>query len=293
MGRAASRHPRGLGPRLFVIRDARGQIRSTRGTPRLGVEGPVSRHGAPRTPARARHGPIAAQDARPRGHEVSSAPGRADPHVFAPRAAGCRAFLLGHPGVSRSAGIVPPRPGENGARRSEAYESLPGSSADLGRAFGDFPVRDWFWERVPAARSPLEFVATLGMGFEGGNLDHTKRFAECFRSIGDEAGARLEETIFEEELPHVRFAVRWFREWTGCCDFRTWMRQLPPPLSPTLMKGQPLQRAGRLRSGFSESFVADLAAWQGWESGQATASADGLALEIGPDPIWRGEESGI
>lgn len=138
--------------------------------------------------------------------------------------------------------------------------------AGLGRAFGDFPVRDWFWQRVPTVKSPLEFVATLGMGFEGGNLDHTKRFADCFRSIGDEAGARLQETIFEEEMSHVRFAVRWFREWTGRCDFSTWMRHLPPPLSPTLMKGQPLERTGRLRCGFSESFLADLAAWQGWES---------------------------
>src|SRR5262249_51942196 len=82
--------------------------------------------------------------------------------------------------------------------------------AELGYSFGDFPVRDWFWERVPTARSPIEFVATLGMGFEGGNLDHTKRFAQCFRSIGDETGARIEETIFEEEMAHVRFAVRWF-----------------------------------------------------------------------------------
>jgi uncharacterized ferritin-like protein (DUF455 family) len=138
--------------------------------------------------------------------------------------------------------------------------------AELGHAFGDFPVRDWFWERVPTVRNPIEFVATLGMGFEGGNLDHTKRFADCFRAIGDETGARIEETIFEEETAHVRFAIHWFREWTGCCDFRTWMRHLPPPLSPTVMKGQPLERAGRLRSGFDESFVADLAAWQGWES---------------------------
>ena len=138
---------------------------------------------------------------------------------------------------------------------------------ELGHRFGDFPVRDWFWERVPTVRSPIEFVATLGMGFEGGNLDHTKRFAECFRSIGDETGARIEEKIFEEEKAHVRFAIRWFRAWTGNCDFHTWMRHLPPPLSPTVMKGQPLERAGRLSSGFGESFVADLAAWRGWEAG--------------------------
>jgi uncharacterized ferritin-like protein (DUF455 family) len=136
--------------------------------------------------------------------------------------------------------------------------------ADLGHGFGDFPIRDWFWERVPAARNAVEFVATLGIGFEGGNLDHTKRFAASLRSIGDERGARLEETIFEEEVPHVRFSLHWFHRWTGRCDFGAWLRQLPPPLSPTLMKGQPLERTGRLRSGFTEPFLAELTAWQGF-----------------------------
>src|SRR4051812_17966955 len=58
----------------------------------------------------------------------------------------------------------------------------------LGHAFGDFPVRDWFWERVPASKTPAHFVATLGMGFEGGNLDHTARFRDRFRASGDRRG---------------------------------------------------------------------------------------------------------
>lgn len=135
--------------------------------------------------------------------------------------------------------------------------------ASLGHRFGDFPVRDWFWERVPEVRSPASFVATLGMGFEGGNLDHTARFAERFRAIGDEAGARLQELIFDEEIPHVRFATRWFRVFTGTDDFTTWARHLPPPLSPMLMKGHPLHEPARLRSGMSHEFVSALSAWQG------------------------------
>ena len=47
----------------------------------------------------------------------------------------------------------------------------------LGHAVGDFEVRDWFWERVPSCESPAAFVATMGIGFEGGNLDHSERFA--------------------------------------------------------------------------------------------------------------------
>ena len=139
--------------------------------------------------------------------------------------------------------------------------------AELGHAFGDFPVRDWFWQRVPAAATAAEFVATMGMGFEGGNLDHTLRFAERFRAAGDRRGADLQRTIFEEEIPHVRFALAWFRRFTGCDDFSSWLHHLPPPLSPMVMRGRPLERSGRARAGFTASFVDELEQWQCAESG--------------------------
>lgn len=132
---------------------------------------------------------------------------------------------------------------------------------DLGHRFGDFPVRDWFWERVPSARTPAQYVAIVGVGLEGANLDHTKRFAERFRAIGDEAGARVQEQVGEEEIPHVRFARRWLKRWTGSDDFATWVRHLPPPLSPILMRGKPLDEEARLRAGMSEPFLKELSAW--------------------------------
>jgi uncharacterized ferritin-like protein (DUF455 family) len=139
--------------------------------------------------------------------------------------------------------------------------------ASLGSSYGTFPVRDWFWERVPMAETAAHFVATMGMGFEGGNLDHTLRFAERFRRAGDREGARLQEVIFEEEIPHVRFALSWFRAMTGGDDFASWICHLPPPLSPMVMRGNPLERNGRARAGFSASFVDELAGWQCRESG--------------------------
>jgi uncharacterized ferritin-like protein (DUF455 family) len=137
----------------------------------------------------------------------------------------------------------------------------------LGHRFGDFPVRDWFWDRIPSAPTEAHFVATMGMGFEGGNLDHALRFARRFRSVGDETGAKLQETIFEEEIPHVRFALGWFRRLTGESDFASWVRHLPPPLSPMVMRGDPLEHEGRARAGFSKAFVDELARWRCRESG--------------------------
>jgi uncharacterized ferritin-like protein (DUF455 family) len=135
--------------------------------------------------------------------------------------------------------------------------------AALGHACGAFPVRDWFWERIPRVETPLGFVATFGMGLEGANLDHTARFAERFRAVGDEAGASLQERIGVEEIPHVRFALHWFARFSGVGDpsLARWAEELPPPLSPLLMRGSPIHRAARIDAGFSPAFVDALERW--------------------------------
>ncbi len=125
----------------------------------------------------------------------------------------------------------------------------------LGARVGQWPVRDWFWQRVPSAPTPAHFVAAMGMGFEGANLDHCARFAAQLRAAGDDEGARRVETVGDEELPHVRFGLHWFRRFTGADDFATWERHLPPPLSPWLMKGPALDRGRRARAGFDEGFL--------------------------------------
>ncbi|MEZ4445785.1 MAG: DUF455 family protein [Polyangiaceae bacterium] len=132
----------------------------------------------------------------------------------------------------------------------------------LGVAFGDLPVRDWFWERVPTCPTPAHFVATLGLGFEGGNLDHTLRFAARFREAGDEAGARLQETVGREEVAHVRFALKWFRHFTGQVDFDDWVGHLPAPLSPAVMRGRRLDLESRQKAGQDSAFLDRLAAWR-------------------------------
>ncbi len=134
--------------------------------------------------------------------------------------------------------------------------------ARVGHRYGEFPVRDWFWERVPACADPIAFVAVMGLGIESANLEHSATFAARFRDAGDEDGAAVQEAVGREEIAHVRFGARWFEELTGGLDFDRWRRSLPPPLSPMLMRGRPLQRALRLRAGQTERFVTELEAWQ-------------------------------
>ena len=129
---------------------------------------------------------------------------------------------------------------------------------------GDFPVRDWFWERVPLVPDELAFIATLGIGFEGGNLDHATRFATRFEAAGDSEAARVQSIVGREEVGHVRFALRWFRELSpelarGATLFDAFRAVLPPPLTPILMRGAPLDEANRTRAGFDAEFLEALA----------------------------------
>jgi uncharacterized ferritin-like protein (DUF455 family) len=132
----------------------------------------------------------------------------------------------------------------------------------LGFTLGAFPVRDWFWQRVPAARTPAEFVAVMGLGFEAGNLDHSERYVSMFREAGDEEAAHLQETVGREELQHVSFAAHWFRELSGELDFAGWLASLPAPLSPMVMRGRPLAREARRAAGFADDFLDRLESWQ-------------------------------
>lgn len=130
-----------------------------------------------------------------------------------------------------------------------------------GAPYGTHRVRDWFWQRVPSVRSPADFCAVMGIGFEGANLDHTARFAARFRAVGDEDGARMQEVIGDEEVPHVRFAMHWFQRFGASLEFASWVAHLPPPLSPVLMRGLPLDRAQRRRAGFDDAFLDALEAF--------------------------------
>lgn len=131
----------------------------------------------------------------------------------------------------------------------------------LGSAVGDFGIRDWFWKRVPDCRTPIEFVAVMGMGLEAANLEYAPSFAARFRLAGDQHGAQIQERIAAEEVAHVRFATRWFSRWTGGCDFATWAKHLPRPLSPWVMHGQPIARDARAKAGMPAEFVEALASY--------------------------------
>jgi hypothetical protein len=58
-----------------------------------------------------------------------------------------------------------------------------------------------------ASTTAADFVARMGIGFEGGNLDHGARFTEAFEAAGDPRAAAIQAQICEEEVAHTAFAL--------------------------------------------------------------------------------------
>ena len=131
----------------------------------------------------------------------------------------------------------------------------------LGCQVGEFTVSDWFWSRVPSVPSASGFLAAMGLGFEAGNLDHTQRFSERFRAVGDTRCAEVQDLVAHEEIGHVAFAAHWFRAFEGGLSFDGWRNALPAPLTPMVMRGRPLARTARSAAGLDDAFLDALERW--------------------------------
>ena len=132
----------------------------------------------------------------------------------------------------------------------------------LGYQLGSFPVRDWFWQRVPSVRSPVSFLALVGLGLEAGNLDHAPHFAAALEAAGDPSAAAVEARVGREEESHVAFALHWFEKLGGrTLEFQSWLAELPAPLTPLLFRGRTLDREARGRAGLDAAFLDALESW--------------------------------
>jgi uncharacterized ferritin-like protein (DUF455 family) len=126
----------------------------------------------------------------------------------------------------------------------------------LGVDTDSMPIRDWFWTRVHGCERPEQFVAFLGLGLEGANLDHSARFAAAFRAAGDAEGAAILERVGRDEVRHVAFSRAWFERFTGTpLSFDGWEAALPAPLSAGLFRGEPVQLEARAEAGLDAAFL--------------------------------------
>lgn len=133
--------------------------------------------------------------------------------------------------------------------------------AASGLKFGDLPVNGFFWKNISGMATPLDYVSHLSLTFEQANLDYARHYGRLFHRIGDRETGALLDRIYQDEIAHVGYGLKWFRRWKDPArgDWDAWQDTMAFPLSPARAKGNaPFNREGRLKAGFSEDFIGSL-----------------------------------
>lgn len=141
--------------------------------------------------------------------------------------------------------------------REEAYhfQLLSEHLETLGYSYGDFPAHNGLWEAaVKTANDPLIRMALVPRVLEARGLDVTPGIIKKLKTIDDRRAIEILDIIHRDEVGHVEIGSRWF-------SFLCEQRGLPVELTfqkllDEYMQGRikgPLNRASRLKAGFSEA----------------------------------------
>lgn len=127
---------------------------------------------------------------------------------------------------------------------------------DFGVNFGDFPINDFFWDKMQFVKTRSEFSSLLSLTFESANLDFSLYYSKLFRSLGDESTAKILEEVYRDEIRHVGAGVHWMNQWRG--DKSLWdyyLENLPQLVTPARAKGMEYDHQSRVRAGLDSSFI--------------------------------------
>ena len=135
-----------------------------------------------------------------------------------------------------------------------------GRMAQCGVEFGELPVNGFFWKMVSSMTTPLDYVTRLSLTFEQANLDYARGYAAIFAEAGDKKTAALLRRIYEDEIGHVSYGLKWFRKWKqDGSDWQRFVSGLQFPLSPSRAKGAfVFNEEGRRKAGLDEEFIKEL-----------------------------------
>jgi uncharacterized ferritin-like protein (DUF455 family) len=127
----------------------------------------------------------------------------------------------------------------------------------MGVQFGDLPVNDHFWRSAGYIASPLDWVCTMHLTFEQSNLDHAPYYGRLFREVEDFASAQLMQTIFEDEIRHVRFGSRWLKHYqpVESTQFDAYASHCSTGNPPIRAMGPEFQAEARRQAGLDEDFI--------------------------------------
>ena len=137
-----------------------------------------------------------------------------------------------------------------------------GGETSVAVSGGSLRIRDFFeWREEKCAPAPTSFFHHSMFGLLTPQSVNLLGFRVWFEEVGDRSAANVQRIVLEEEIPHVRFAITWFRSEVGDCSFDSWRRHVVSPLTPTMLKGKSVNEDARVRAGFDREFVRRLRNW--------------------------------
>ncbi len=97
------------------------------------------------------------------------------------------------------------------AEEAQHFSLLSHRLSELDAAYGDLPAHDGLWESAMATAHDLTArLAVVPLVLEARGLDVTPAMIGKLRSAGDDRSAEILETIYRDEIGHVRIGCRWF-----------------------------------------------------------------------------------
>lgn len=135
----------------------------------------------------------------------------------------------------------------------------------LGFRWGDWPVHTLLWQAVDHEDSLLDRILIVHRYMEGSGLDAGDSLLRRLDAVLESPLHSIAKTIFNEEIGHVEFGSRWYREICrlrkiDCqLDFSERMKALRAKLPK---RTERISRESRMRAGFTLAEIEFLEAWR-------------------------------
>jgi uncharacterized ferritin-like protein (DUF455 family) len=156
---------------------------------------------------------------------------------------------------------------------------------ELGVGFGDRPVNRLFWKQIPKMQTLERFAAILSVSFEGANLDYSIIYKQAFLFHEDEKTANIMQTVFEDEIRHVKRGVAILKKYQpdSMTDWEYYTSLLEFPLTPRRAKGYYYLPESRRKVGLSENFIQELGNYEDIYTDRVNLSSlEKIGFEVKP-----------
>lgn len=129
----------------------------------------------------------------------------------------------------------------------------------LGSDLGHEPLFRHFWGSTGHLHSVETFISYMNLTIEQANLDFSPMFLASFLRHGDLESAKVMQTIFEDEIGHVRLGMHWIQRLIPEADsqmlYETWQEKTPPSADLNRAMGYVCHSAPRLAAGIPKAWI--------------------------------------